>query len=188
MGELTKDRTSAKAKTLTRRQCLQWMAAAPVLMAAGPLIAAEGKAAPFTLRDLKNKSWELSEVLKSGPAVLSFWATWCRPCQGELPLLEAIHQDYKSKGVQLLAISVDAPRDKSQVQQTVRRLKLTMPIPLDPEGQVLSRFHPSRSLPYLVVVKPSGEIDVSYKGFTPDIAPKLRARLDGLLSEASGAQ
>jgi len=41
--------------------------------------------------------------------VVNFWATWCAPCVKELPHFEALQENYKSKGVEVLLVSLDFP-------------------------------------------------------------------------------
>ncbi|HZW63252.1 MAG TPA: TlpA disulfide reductase family protein [Flavobacteriaceae bacterium] len=43
--------------------------------------------------------------------VVNFWATWCVPCVKELPYFEALNQAYKEKGVEVLLVSLDFPKD-----------------------------------------------------------------------------
>ena len=42
--------------------------------------------------------------------VVNFWATWCAPCVKELPHFEALQENYKSKGVEVLLVSLDFPK------------------------------------------------------------------------------
>lgn len=42
--------------------------------------------------------------------VVNFWATWCAPCVKELPYFEKLNQLYKDKGVDVLLVSLDFPR------------------------------------------------------------------------------
>jgi cytochrome c biogenesis protein CcmG, thiol:disulfide interchange protein DsbE len=66
-----------------------------------------GAAAPdFTVRD-SDRTITLSQ-LKGQVVVLNFWATWCPPCIEEMPSLVQMQQRMKSKGVTVLAVSVDA--------------------------------------------------------------------------------
>ncbi len=65
-----------------------------------------GTAAPdFTVRD-SDRTVTLSQ-LKGQVVVLNFWATWCPPCIEEMPSLVQMQQEMKSKGVTVLAVSVD---------------------------------------------------------------------------------
>ena len=86
-----------------------------------------GMAAPdFTVRD-SDRTVTLSQ-LKGQVVVLNFWATWCPPCVEEVPSLVQMQQRMKSKGVTVLAVSVDADennyrrflRDHSVALLTVR--------------------------------------------------------------------
>jgi cytochrome c biogenesis protein CcmG, thiol:disulfide interchange protein DsbE len=65
-----------------------------------------GRAAPdFTVHD-SDRTVTLSQ-LKGQVVVLNFWATWCPPCVEEVPSLVQMQQRMKSKGVTVLAVSVD---------------------------------------------------------------------------------
>ena len=64
-------------------------------------------AAPdFTLQDNSGKQVRLVD-LKGRVVLLEFWATWCPPCRAEIPTIERLHTQYGSKGLTILAISVD---------------------------------------------------------------------------------
>jgi thiol-disulfide isomerase/thioredoxin len=43
--------------------------------------------------------------------VVNFWATWCAPCVKELPYFESINETYKDKGVDVLLVSLDFPKN-----------------------------------------------------------------------------
>ena len=72
-----------------------------------------GTAAPgFTVQDSDRKV-SLDE-LRGKVVVLNFWATWCPPCIEEMPSLVQMQQKMKGKGVEVLAISVDADQGAYQ--------------------------------------------------------------------------
>ncbi|MGD1021341.1 MAG: TlpA disulfide reductase family protein [Candidatus Sulfotelmatobacter sp.] len=69
-----------------------------------------GSAAPdFTVHDA-GQTVTLSQ-LKGQVVVLNFWATWCPPCIEEMPSLVQMQQRMKTKGVTVLAVSVDVDQD-----------------------------------------------------------------------------
>jgi peroxiredoxin len=90
----------------------------------------------FTLNDLAGKSWKLSE-LKGKVVLLNFWATWCPPCNRELPDLEALYRKYGEQGLVVLAVSDE---EAGKVQPFIRKQKFTYPVLLDPGRKVNELF------------------------------------------------
>ena len=75
------------------------------------------------------------------PLLLNFWATWCDPCREEFPDLVKLDADYKDKGLNFIAISLDDITDiKSEVPKFLNQMKATMPVVLlnvnDPEPAI----------------------------------------------------
>jgi thiol-disulfide isomerase/thioredoxin len=75
------------------------------------------------------------------PLLVNFWATWCDPCREEFPDLVKLDADYKGKGLNFIAISVDDISDiKSEVPKFLNQMKATMPVVLlnmsDPEPAI----------------------------------------------------
>ena len=88
---------------------LQLPAAADVLRAAPPLSA--------TLLD--GRSYSLAQ--SAGKVlIVNFWATWCAPCREELPALEAFRLKYHARGLEVLAISLDAPSKVAAVRAALQ--------------------------------------------------------------------
>ncbi|HEX3084050.1 MAG TPA: TlpA disulfide reductase family protein, partial [Pyrinomonadaceae bacterium] len=75
------------------------------------------------------------------PLLLNFWATWCDPCREEFPDLVKLDADYKDKGLNFIAVSLDDITDiKSEVPKFLSQMKATMPVVLlnvnDPEPAI----------------------------------------------------
>ena len=65
------------------------------------------KPAPnFTLKDANGTSVSLADY-KGKVVLLNFWATWCGPCQLEIPWFEQFEQQYRSQGFAVLGVSMD---------------------------------------------------------------------------------
>jgi peroxiredoxin len=66
-----------------------------------------GSRAPgFTLPDLEGNEVSLAH-LRGQPVIINFWATWCAPCQVEMPALEQAYQERKDEGLVILAVNRD---------------------------------------------------------------------------------
>ncbi|MBU3605248.1 TlpA family protein disulfide reductase [Polynucleobacter sp. MWH-Creno-3A4] len=62
-----------------------------------------------------------SLINNKGKVVLvNFWASWCEPCREEMPAIEAYLKKYKSKGFEVLAITMDKPSDIEQAKQIMQ--------------------------------------------------------------------
>ena len=76
-----------------------------------PVVSADAPAPQVTFKDLDGKDVPLSEY-KGKVVLVNFWATWCEPCQVEIPWLIEMQQKYSSKGFAILGVDVDDESDK----------------------------------------------------------------------------
>ena len=83
------------------------------------------KAPVFTRRDLKGQAINLAR-LRGKVVLLNFWATWCAPCQAEMPEFSAWQKKYGPRGLQVVGISMDD--SEAPVRKLVARAKLDYPI------------------------------------------------------------
>ncbi|NPA35935.1 MAG: AhpC/TSA family protein [Chlorobi bacterium] len=82
-----------------------------------------GKTAPdFTVPTIDGKEITLSS-LKGKYVLLDFWASWCKPCIGEIPYMQKAYQNYKDKGFEILSVSVD--RDENAWKKAVADNNMT---------------------------------------------------------------
>jgi peroxiredoxin len=145
------------------------------------------KAADFSLRDLDGKTFHLSDHLGKDVVVMSFWATWCVPCIGEMPHLDRIYKTHKDQGLVVLGISLDGPETVAQVGPTAHRLGVTYPILLDEETRVVQSYNPRREAPFTVIIDRAGTITSQKVGHSAGDEVALEQELVALLSAAPGA-
>lgn len=106
---------------------------APAL-AAGELSAVGDQIAGHALTRLDGVSVAVQEM-RGEVVVVNFWATWCKPCQDELPVLDALNRRLSERGGRVLAVSIDRDRDK--VERFVAERELGLPVFHDgPSGLV----------------------------------------------------
>jgi cytochrome c-type biogenesis protein len=72
--------------------------------------------------------------------LLNVWATWCHPCRDEIPVLQALHERYASRGLELVGVSVDARGEEDTIRQFADDFRMTYPLWLDPDERVQSTF------------------------------------------------
>ena len=85
----------------------------------------EKRAPNLELKDLNGHSQKLA-ALRGQVVVLNFWATWCGPCQEELPRLSKLAESYSGKNVHFVAVSIDDPKDRAKIQPTLARENVSL--------------------------------------------------------------
>jgi len=132
---------------------------------------------------------EMQDLLKrdgSHPLLVNYWATWCDPCRDEFPDLVKIDKQYRAKGLDFIAISLDDLADiNSAVPKFLREMKAKMPVYLlnvaDPEPAINSVDRGwSGALPATFLYNNKGE--VVYKHFGRIKVDELRAAIEKLVS------
>jgi cytochrome c biogenesis protein CcmG/thiol:disulfide interchange protein DsbE len=158
---------------------LMLWAALLVLGGAGVCSGAGNPAPDFTLPNLQAKDVALSELLKNGPVIVDFWATWCKPCVKAFPELQEVFDNYKDCGLQLLAISIDGPKSASRVAELVKSRGNTFEVLLDPGQQVARKFHVT-SVPRTVLIDKNGQIVYAVTGYRPTNRAELEKAVGAL--------
>jgi len=135
-----------------------------------------GEAAPsFTLDLLDGTRLSLSD-LHGEVAVINFWATWCPPCEDELPHLRSIWEEYRSRGVTVLGVAYR--EDAATVQQAMDEFELAYPMGID-NGERIALAYGITGVPETFVIDPQGQVAQIYIG--PVTAEQLAGDLDRLL-------
>lgn len=130
-----------------------------------------GKPAPsVSLQTLDGKDFTL-DSLKGQVVVLSFWASWCRPCRGEMPELEDVYNSFKNKGVTVVGVNVD--RKPEAAQAFLRAHPVTFPIVMDPDSLLLGKFEVT-SMPTSFVIDRKGIVRKKTVGYRPEYIEELR--------------
>lgn len=135
-------------------------------------------APPFTTSSLTGEFVDLLEF-RGQVVVLNFWATWCAPCEAELPILQAFADQM---GDQVRVVAVNLREDGLHIQPWLAARQLTLPIGLDVEGNVAALYQ-LRGQPSTYIIAPDGQISAIFYG--PISAEALRAATAPLLSLAT---
>jgi peroxiredoxin len=138
------------------------------------------KAPNFKLENIDGKIIELSKEIGDGPIIISFWATWCKPCIEELSQYKIIFKEYKSKGLKIFAISTDNEKTAAKVRPFVKSKKYPFTVLLDPNSETAREYYVS-TVPYVVILDKLGNIAYTHLGYMKGDEITVREKLDELL-------
>lgn len=114
------------------------------------------KLAPdFTLNDIYQNSYTLSDYRGKQPVLLLFWTTWCPFCRKELKVLNSMYSGLAEDGIEVLAVNVgELP---NAVQDFVKDYNLTYRVLLDRDNRVAGLFG-LIGVPTYVLINKQGEV------------------------------
>lgn len=118
------------------------------------------KAPDFILTDMQGNKHQLSDYKGQG-VFLNFWGTWCKPCETEMPYINNQYQQFKVRGVQVLAVNVG--ESNIAVNKFAERLHLDFPIVIDKDGQVMTAYGID-PLPATFLIDKNGKVIKYYTG------------------------
>ena len=111
----------------------------------------------FTVTDTQGNPFALSEVLKDHEAVLiNIWATWCPPCEAEMPMLNEVYEQY-GELVAFIALSYDANDTEEKIEAYRTAHDITFPMGRD-EGASLYQYLGRQGVPTTVIVDRFGNV------------------------------
>ena len=137
----------------------------------------------FTAKSLTG-SLEKTSALRGSIAVINFWATYCGPCKEEMPRLQKLSEQYAAKGVRFVAISVDAPKDRSKIDAFLKAQSIGMEVWVGGDVDWMERLGLGDVIPATLIVDQKGEIVGRIMGEARD--EDIRTRLDWLLGGQEG--
>jgi peroxiredoxin len=141
-----------------------------------------GSSAPsFTAKDLHSGATRSLADYRGQVVLLNVWATWCEPCKVEMPSMEELHKAYGSRGVRVVAVSIDDVVSEDSIRAYARDLGLTFDILHDPT-HAIERAYQTTGYPESFVIDQSGIIRRKWISAADWNAPTSRVLFDKLLA------
>jgi peroxiredoxin len=136
------------------------------------------RAPPFELPRIGETGTLSLASLRGKVVLLNFWATWCEPCEEEMPAMQRLHRELSGSAFELVAVSVDA--DAAPVLEFRERFGLGFTVLLDADQRVARSYQTFR-FPETLLIGRDGVILERYVGPKDWDAPVYLDRIRRLL-------
>lgn len=155
-----------------------------LLLASLPALADEpsGALAGLVIDNVKGGSVKFADFVGKKPIVISFWATFCKPCKAEMPFLQKLHDTYSPQGLVVVGISLDTPETEAGIRTYVDKNHYTYTQCIDRQSQATDALNPKSVLPFLILVDRNGKIVLTKDGFSVGDQGALEQKVKALLT------
>jgi thiol-disulfide isomerase/thioredoxin len=147
------------------------------------LTAALAFGADLTLHDSNGRKVRLHD-LRGKPVVLNFWATWCGPCNDEMPMLVEMEREYAARGVLFIGASLDEARTRAKIPAFLAEHKVGFPVWYGATADDLDKLQLGPAVPATAFLDAEGRIVARILGQARPA--EVKERLDWLTGDRSG--
>ncbi len=141
-----------------------------ILMIAMMVVAAvalHAQVPSLQLKDINGKTVNTANIIKNNgkPVIISFWATWCKPCLRELKAIHEVYADWQDEtGVKMIIVSIDQTQDANKVKPLVDGNGWEYEVLLDPNSD-FKRAMNVQNVPHVFVLDGKGKIVYNHAGY-----------------------
>jgi len=136
------------------------------------------------VKTLDGENINITAIENDGnPIVISFWATWCKPCKKELNNISEVYEDWQDEtGVKVIAISIDNSRSMAKVSPYVNASDWDYEVYLDPNGD-LKRAMGVSTVPHTFLLNAKKEIVWQHKGYVDGDEDELLEQIEKIVKK-----
>ena len=136
--------------------------------------AAKAQLPKVNLKSMNGKEVRTDTINNQGkPIIISFFATWCKPCNRELKAINEVYEDWvEETGVKLIAVSIDEAQNVNKVKPLVDSNGWPYEVLLDPNRD-FSRAPGIQTIPFTLIVDGNGNIAYKHNGYTDGAETEL---------------
>lgn len=155
----------------------KWLLAAVIAVLVSVVVFEEARKATaplmpdFSAKTLQGEEFRLADYQGKQPVLLSFYATWCSPCQLELPHLIRLSKKYESLGLKIVVLS-EEPADVLAEHPVLKQAGLT----IIPKAEAAFKLYEIRGIPHSFFATPDGS-GMQIEGFSEEGMKDIEGRL-----------
>ena len=130
-------------------------------------VALHAQVPSLQLKDINGKTVNTANIIKNNgkPVIISFWATWCKPCLRELKAIHEVYADWQEEtGVKMIIVSIDQTQDANKVKPLVDGNGWEYEVLLDPNSD-FKRAMNVQNVPHVFVLDGKGKIVYNHAGY-----------------------
>lgn len=139
------------------------------------------KARDFALPGTSGETISLASQ-RGRVVLINFWATWCGPCQEELPELDRLQNKFRERGLSILAISVD--NEPENVKAFLKKYDIKL-LGLWDRNKKTAEAYAVEAMPSSYLVDRDGVVRAIYRGYDPKEFKRLETEVETLLAKSA---
>lgn len=138
----------------------------------------------FKLKTIDGKTVSTDTLRNDGkPFIISFFATWCKPCNRELSAIAEVYEEWqKETGVKLYAVSIDKAQNANKVKPLVNQNGWPYEVMLDPNSEFRKSFG-GEMIPFVIICDGNGNIIEKHNGYTEGSEEEIIEKVRELTSK-----
>ncbi len=144
-----------------------------------PALGINTAAPDFTLKNLQGNGVRLKDY-HGRPMLIVFWATWCKPCRDEIPMLMALYEQYQKRGLVILAITDEKKWLVEGFLKNEQKIPYTILLDGNETGK---KLYKENGIPLSFVVDASGIIRHKKVGYGKDKREETEKEYTGLIEK-----
>jgi len=165
--------------------CILVLISLVVFLVGAGTAGASQEAPDWSLEATTGEKVSFHDQLAKGPVVISFWATWCKPCLKELPHLDRLAEQYADQ-ISVLAVSTDAPKSVAKVAPFIQSKGFdNMTVLLDPGAELQNLLQVGGIVPFLILFDGQGREIYRHLGYKDGDEIELEHQIEAALKAAT---